>query len=75
MSNLDKKIFGSKYPIKMTLEEHLKMTLEEHLKTLKDRLEKLTPISEEKEPIKEIIVGEMFTDDNEPCYEIEVNGI
>ena len=51
------------------------MTLEETLKTLKDRLEKLTPISEEKEPIKEIIVGEMFVDDSEPCYEIEVNGI
>ena len=59
----------------MALEEHLKMTLEEQLKTLKDRLEKLTPISEEKEPIKEIIVGEMFIDDSEPCYEIEVNGI
>ena len=28
------------------------MTLEETLKTLKDRLEKLTPISEEKEPTK-----------------------
>lgn len=51
------------------------MTLEERLKILKDRLEKLTPISEEKEPIKEIIVGEMWCDDHEPCYEIEVNGI